>query len=61
MEFHSGRPGFYDLDSSWLEYLKEDRKGRQKMCEDALMADALALGIAVWGFIILAVLTLIFG
>lgn len=32
----------FDLDESWLMYMKSDREGRKKMCENFLAADAIA-------------------
>ena len=52
------RHTMYDLDESWLRYMKADREERKKMCEDFLAADAIAylvcfVALAIGGVIAL--------
>lgn len=46
------RHSMFDLDDSWLMYMKSDREERKKMCEDFLAADAIAYLVC---FVVLAI------
>lgn len=48
----------FDLDDTWLEYLKSDRKKRVKMCEDFLAVDGVVCTIGILGFIAFAIFAL---
>ena len=55
------RHSFYDLDDTWLEYLKADREERKKMCEDGLNIMAIVYSIVMFFIIGLAIYALCTG
>lgn len=40
-----GRPSFWDLDSSWYEYMSASKEERRKMCRDAINAERITTAI----------------
>lgn len=53
-----GRPSFYDLDTTWYEYMKADRKERKQMCEDAIHIEALVVGLCFLVVVVLVIVAL---
>lgn len=56
-----GKPSFYDLDESWLEYMKADRKQRIKMIDDTLNTESIVIGVFAIAGVILAIIGLASG
>lgn len=59
-----GRHSFYDLDSSWLEYMAADPKKRREICRQHLEAEAVTAFVGfviVVGVLVLALVKGYFG
>lgn len=53
-----GRHSFFDLDPTWYQYLASDRKGRQRMCEQAVEIESIVVCIALIAGIVLGIVAL---
>jgi hypothetical protein len=47
-----GTHSFYDLDDTWYKYLKADKEGRRKMCDEVLEAEAICYGLGMLAVLI---------